>query len=56
VKVYEGLKKMGVGETTSFVAGGVATVVSTPVAIGVAAVDKSYQAGKRLVNWLGSKL
>lgn len=56
MKVYEGLKSVGVGDTTSLVAGGVATVVSTPTAIGVAAVDKSYHAAKSFVGWVGSKL
>jgi RHS repeat-associated protein len=37
---YEGLKSAGVGDTASFVAGGVVTVVSTPAALAVAAYKK----------------
>jgi tripartite-type tricarboxylate transporter receptor subunit TctC len=38
---YEGLKKAGVGDTTSFVVGGVVTVASTPAALAVAAYKKA---------------
>lgn len=38
---YEGLKKVGVGDTTSFVVGGVVTVASTPAALAVAAYKKA---------------
>jgi hypothetical protein len=40
VSAYEGLKSAGVGETTSFVVGGVVTVASTPAALAVAAYKK----------------
>ena len=40
--VNEGLQGLGANETFSLVAGGVVTVASTPAAIGVAAVDKTY--------------
>lgn len=56
VKVYEGLKGIGVGDTTSLITGGVVTVVSTPASIGVAAADKGYHAAKSFVSWVGSKL
>jgi hypothetical protein len=39
--VNEGLQELGANETASLIAGGVVTVASTPVAIGVAAVDKT---------------
>lgn len=40
IKVYETLKEHSVGDTTSFVAGGVATVLLTGPAIAYAATDK----------------
>lgn len=50
--VYEGLKSSGVNDTVSFVAGGVVTVVSTPVAIVEAAADKTFNAAKSLYRWI----
>ena len=52
IKVKEGAEKLGLGETTSFVIGGVATVLSTPQAIGVAALDK-VSGGRfaKLIGW-----
>lgn len=41
ISASEGLKKMGVGEDTSFVAGAVVTVASTPAALAVAAYKKA---------------
>jgi hypothetical protein len=52
VATYEGLKKLGVNDTVSFVAGGVVTVASTPVAISEAAIDKSVKVAKRAWRWL----
>jgi RHS repeat-associated protein len=52
VAVYEGLKSAGVNDTVSFVAGGIVTVASTPVAIGEAAVDKTIGAAKSLYHWI----
>jgi len=46
IAVYEGLKSAGVNDTASFVAGGVVTVLSTPLAIQEAAIDKSIGLAK----------
>jgi hypothetical protein len=54
VATYEGLKKMGANDTFSFVAGGVVTVASTPVAITEAAIDKSAKLAGRAWNWLSN--
>jgi RHS repeat-associated protein len=40
--VNEGLQSLGANETFSVATGGVVTVLATPAAIGVAAVDKTY--------------
>jgi RHS repeat-associated protein len=52
VAAYEGLKKLGVNEDVSFVAGGVVSVVSTPVAIAEAATHKAADLAGRAWNWL----
>jgi RHS repeat-associated protein len=54
IKTYETLKDAGMNDTAAFVTGGVVTVLATPAAIGVAAVDKGYQGAKAAVKWVGS--
>lgn len=46
IAAYEGLKSTGVNDTASFVVGGVVTVLSTPLAIQEAAIDKSIGLAK----------
>jgi hypothetical protein len=52
---YEGLKRMGVNDTVSFVAGGVVSVVAIPLAIPYAAADKAYKGLSSLGGWIKSK-
>jgi RHS repeat-associated protein len=52
IAAYEALKSKGVNDTVSLVAGGVVTVVGTPVALVHGAVDKGISGAKSLYNWI----
>jgi hypothetical protein len=53
IKTKEFGERIGAGETSSFVAGAVATVASTPSSITIAAADKIT--GGRFARWIGLK-
>jgi hypothetical protein len=53
IKTKEFGERIGAGETASFVAGGIATVASTPSSITIAAADKIT--GGRFARWIGLK-